>query len=101
MFTPDGVFVALSTARGRDELRGFFAGLQEGALTAWWHLSANETISIDDGDDAEGETWLDQPWRRQRRTARRGRLVPRPDLAPAGRIVAVRRAPRSTSSGGR
>lgn len=60
LFTPDGAFVGLSTARGRDELRVFFAGLQEGALTAWWHFSANETVSID-GDDAEGETWLFQP----------------------------------------
>ncbi len=60
LFTPNGEFVGLSTARGRAELRTFFAGLQEGALTAWWHFSANETITVD-GDHAHGETWLFQP----------------------------------------
>lgn len=60
LFTPDGAFVGLSTARGRDELRTFFAGLQDGALTAWWHFSSNETLDLS-GDLATGQTWLLQP----------------------------------------
>jgi hypothetical protein len=60
LFTPDGVFTGLATARGTAELETFFGGLQEGPLTAWWHYSANETVEID-GDTATGETWLWQP----------------------------------------
>ena len=60
LFTPDGSFVGLSTATGRDALRTFFAGLQEGPLTSWWHFSSNETINLT-GDTATGETWLLQP----------------------------------------
>ena len=60
LFTPDGAFVGLSTARGHEELRTFFADLQKGALTAWWHFSMNETLELD-GDLATGETWLLQP----------------------------------------
>ncbi|QIX28902.1 nuclear transport factor 2 family protein [Nocardioides sp. JQ2195] len=60
LFTEDGAFVGLSTARGRDELRTFFPTLQEGSLEAWWHFSSNETIDLD-GDEATGQTWLDQP----------------------------------------
>jgi len=60
LFTPDGVFVGLSTARGRDELRSFFPALQQGSLQAWWHFSSNETIDLT-GDSASGETWLWQP----------------------------------------
>ena len=60
LFTPDGAFVGLSTARGHAELREFFPGLQQGSLTAWWHYSANETLDLD-GDRASGETWLLQP----------------------------------------
>jgi hypothetical protein len=60
LFTEDGAFVGLSTARGRPELRTFFAGLQEGSLTSWWHFSSNETLDLD-GDEATGETWLLQP----------------------------------------
>lgn len=60
LFTEDGAFVGLATARGRAELRAFFAGLQDGPLTAWWHFSANETVTVD-GDTAAGETWLFQP----------------------------------------
>jgi uncharacterized protein (TIGR02246 family) len=60
LFTADGAFVGLSTARGRDELRTFFAELQRGPLQAWWHFSSNETITVE-GDHAYGETWLDQP----------------------------------------
>lgn len=60
LFTVDGCFAGLSTARGRDELRTFFAGLQGGPLSAWWHFSANETVTVD-GDAAGGETWLYQP----------------------------------------
>ncbi|HEY2206559.1 MAG TPA: nuclear transport factor 2 family protein [Pseudonocardia sp.] len=60
LFTPDGAFVGLATARGRDELREFFAGLRDGPLSAWWHFSANETVEVD-GDTATGQTWLFQP----------------------------------------
>jgi hypothetical protein len=60
LFTDDGAFVGLSTARGRPELRTFFAGLQEGSLTSWWHFSSNETLDLD-GDEATGQTWLLQP----------------------------------------
>lgn len=62
LFTEGGSFVGLSTATGRDALRRFFAGLQEGPLKAWWHFSSNETIELDPGTGtATGETWLDQP----------------------------------------
>lgn len=60
LFTEDGVFIGLGTARGRVELREFFAGLQEGPLTAWWHFSINETVDVT-GDVATGETRLWQP----------------------------------------
>jgi hypothetical protein len=60
LFTPEGAFVGLSTARGRSELRSFFADLQNGPLTAWWHFSSNETLELS-GDLAAGETWLLQP----------------------------------------
>ncbi|KEI45742.1 nuclear transport factor 2 family protein [Saccharopolyspora rectivirgula] len=60
LFTEDGRFVGLSTATGRAELRTFFANLQNGHLSAWWHFSTNETVTID-GDAAHGETWLYQP----------------------------------------
>jgi ketosteroid isomerase-like protein len=60
LFTADGAFVGLSTARGREQLRTFFAGLQEGSLTSWWHFSSNETLELD-GDTATGDTWLLQP----------------------------------------
>lgn len=63
LFTPDGTFVGLSSARGHDELRSFFAGLQDGALSGWWHFSSNETIDLlgTPADAATGATWLDQP----------------------------------------
>lgn len=63
LFTSDGAFVGLSTARGRDELRAFFSGLQQGPLSAWWHFSSNETIDLDGtpARSATGHTWLDQP----------------------------------------
>lgn len=60
LFTPDGAFTGLSEVRGREQLREFFPGLQEGPLSAWWHFSANETVTVD-GDTAHGETWLYQP----------------------------------------
>ena len=55
LFTPDGAFVGLSTARGHDELRTFFADLQDGA--------SNETIDLvgTPAHSATGATWLDQP----------------------------------------
>jgi ketosteroid isomerase-like protein len=68
LFTPDGAFVGLSTVRGHDALRTFFADLQDGPLSAWWHFSANETIDLDEPDEpgtpartATGQTWLHQP----------------------------------------
>ncbi|WP_200959221.1 nuclear transport factor 2 family protein [Nocardioides sp. Soil796] len=60
LFTPDGAFVGLSTARGRTGLREFFSNLQSGSLSAWWHFSSNETLEVD-GDRATGQTWLLQP----------------------------------------
>lgn len=63
LFTADGAFVGLSTARGRENLISFFSGLQEGSLTSWWHFSSNETLEIDEADPdlATGQTWLFQP----------------------------------------
>lgn len=60
LFTVDGAFVGLSTARGREGLISFFSGLQKGELSAWWHFSSNETLDLD-GDSATGQTWLYQP----------------------------------------
>jgi len=63
LFTPDGAFVGLATARGHDELRTFFSDLQDGPLSAWWHFSSNETIDLvgTPAHAATGATWLDQP----------------------------------------
>ena len=64
LFTPDGAFVGLSTARGHDELRTFFADLQDGPLSAWWHFSSNETIDLvarRTRPRGDRTTWLDQP----------------------------------------
>jgi len=60
LFTPDGTFIGLSTARGRADLLAFFPSLLKGSLTSWWHFSANETLNLA-GDEATGETWLLQP----------------------------------------
>jgi SnoaL-like domain len=60
LFTEDGEFVGVSTARGRDELRTFYAEMQAGSLSAWWHFSTSETVLLD-GDRASGQTWLLQP----------------------------------------
>jgi hypothetical protein len=60
LFTEDGEFAGLSSARGRPELLEFFPGLQQGSLTSWWHFSTSETLDLD-GDVATGETWLLQP----------------------------------------
>lgn len=60
LFTADGAFVGLSTARGREGLVSFFSGLVQGEPTAWWHFSSNETLELD-GDRATGQTWLYQP----------------------------------------
>lgn len=57
-FTPDGVFVGLSTASGHEEMREFFPSL--GNTMSWWHFSSNETVEID-GDTAHGTTWFLQP----------------------------------------
>jgi uncharacterized protein (TIGR02246 family) len=60
LFTEDGAFVGISTARGHDELRTFYADIQKGPLSDWWHFSSNETVEVD-GDSASGQTWLEQP----------------------------------------
>lgn len=60
LFTENGAFVGLSTARGRHDLKTFFAGLQAGGVGAWWHFSSNETLQVE-GDTASGQTWLLQP----------------------------------------
>ena len=63
LFTEDGVFAGLSTARGRSEMLEFFPTLNSTSVTAWWHFSANETLEIHPGepDTASGTTWLWQP----------------------------------------
>lgn len=63
LFTHDGAFVGLSSVRGHDQLRTFFAHLQSGPLSAWWHFSANETIELEGepAHSASGQTWLYQP----------------------------------------
>lgn len=75
LFTPDGEFVGLSTARGRGELRTFFAGLADGGLTAFWHHVTNLEIELD-GDRAHVCSFLFQPCA-ARRTARGRRPLPR------------------------
>lgn len=60
LFTPDGRFVGLSTAQGREQMLEFFPALKAGTVTSWWHFSSNETIYLD-GDTATGQTWLLQP----------------------------------------
>lgn len=59
-FTPDGAFIGLSTARGREEMLQFFPTLNASTVTSWWHFSSNETVELD-GDSASGVTWLLQP----------------------------------------
>lgn len=60
LFTEDGAFIGLSTARGKAEMLEFFPKLNATTVTSWWHFSANETLELD-GDTATGETWLLQP----------------------------------------
>ena len=50
-------------AQGAELLRTFFADLQDGPLSAWWHFSSNETIDLvgTPAHAATGQTWLDQP----------------------------------------
>lgn len=60
LFTEDGEFIGLDTARGHDELRDFFAGLAEGGLTAMWHYITNVEIELD-GDTARVRSALWQP----------------------------------------
>lgn len=66
LFTEDGAFIGLSTARGHAEMLEFFPSLNETTVTAWWHFSSNETLEVASGEDGEhdtavGETWLLQP----------------------------------------
>lgn len=60
-FTDDGVFIGLSTARGRSEMLEFFPTLNSKTVTSWWHFSSNETIEFLDSNNATGVTWLLQP----------------------------------------
>lgn len=66
LFTEDGAFKGLSTARGRAEMLEFFPTLNSTSVTAWWHFSSNETLELHPGTDGEadrasGTTWLLQP----------------------------------------
>ena len=61
LFTDDGEFVGLSTARGRDGLRAFFSGLAAAGLTAFWHHVTNLEITLDGLDDARARSFLWQP----------------------------------------
>lgn len=60
LFTADGAFIGLSTARGRMEMLEFFPRLNATSVTSWWHFSSNETIELT-GNEATGQTWLLQP----------------------------------------
>jgi hypothetical protein len=60
LFTYDGAFIGLSTARGKEAMLEFFPNLNASTVTSWWHFSSNETIELD-GTNATGETWLLQP----------------------------------------
>lgn len=60
LFTVDGEFIGLSTARGQAELRAFFGGLADGGLTAFWHHVTNLEIALD-GDRADVRSFLWQP----------------------------------------
>jgi uncharacterized protein (TIGR02246 family) len=60
LFTPDGEFVGLDTARGHDALVSFFSGLAAGGLTAFWHYVTNLEIDLD-GDAATVRSSLWQP----------------------------------------
>jgi hypothetical protein len=60
LFTEDGAFIGLSTARGKAEMLEFFPTLNANTVTSWWHFSANETLDLS-GNRASGETWLLQP----------------------------------------
>lgn len=61
LFTGDGEFVGLSTARGHAELRTFFAGLAAAGLTAFWHHVTNLEITLDGPDTARARSFLWQP----------------------------------------
>lgn len=56
LFTDDGEFTGMSSPRGREEIRTFFAGLSD-SMNGFWHFTTNETIDID-GDRADGEAYL-------------------------------------------
>lgn len=61
LFTEDGEFIGLSRARGRAELRAFFAGLGGAGLTAFWHHVTNLEIIFDGDDSARTQSFLWQP----------------------------------------
>lgn len=60
LYTEDGEFHGMGVAKGRNELRAFYARVSHEAFDAFWHFSSNETIELD-GDRATGETYLNQP----------------------------------------
>ncbi|WP_020106752.1 nuclear transport factor 2 family protein [Nocardia sp. 348MFTsu5.1] len=60
LFTDDGVFDGLSRVEGKTAMRTFFAGLEEGGLTSFWHFITNLEIDID-GDCATIRSFLWQP----------------------------------------
>lgn len=60
LFTDDGEFVGLNTARGHADLRSFFGGLAGKGLTAYWHHVTNLEIQLA-GDTAEARSFLWQP----------------------------------------
>lgn len=61
LFTDDGEFVGLSSARGHTELRAFFAGLADAGLTAFWHHVTNLEIALEGTDTAQARSFLWQP----------------------------------------
>lgn len=60
LFTEDGEFHGIGSAKGRAELAAFYARVHAASFDAWWHFSTNETVEWH-GDHATGETYLYQP----------------------------------------
>ena len=98
LFTPDGAFVGLSTARGHDELRTFFADLQDGPLSAWWHFCPTRPSTSTPRRGAPPAPRPARPGSTSPASSRgaphRSRPVRRPDGSRRRRPMAVLRAPR-------
>ncbi len=60
LFTPEGQFVGLRTAHGRDGLIAFFSGLAGAGLTRFWHHVTNLEMEVVD-DRARVRSLLWQP----------------------------------------